>query len=309
MKTKEKPKLNPGLKQFLWKTGIFIILFIVFSFIVGISVFSNDLLTKWKIEIYGRIGYILLFSIVGFILLYRKRISELGKFKREKKDYFLIALSCILLGAFYLVSNNINTLNPTLFNIIWFHMLALSVFFCLAWGVFGTNLTHSFIKKFKKELFYFLIFAIITYSFMNLVWSLWHYLSLGVMKSTTFLLKIIGVDVIIFGTDGITVNGFSVIIAEACSGIYSIFIFTALYLFIVFLDWNKINKKKAALLFIPAIAGAFAFNILRVFTLMLVGAYISPNIALGLYHSYSGMLFFLIYFILFWGLLYKWMKK
>lgn len=144
---------------------------------------------------------------------------------------------------------------------------------------------------------------------MNLVWSLWPYLSMGVLEATKFLLKIIGINVATFGTDGITVNGFSVIIAEACSGIYSIFIFTALYLFIVFIDWNKLNKKKAAALFIPAILGAFAFNIIRVFTLMLVGAYISRNLALGMYHSYSGMLFFLLYFILFWGLLYKYMKK
>jgi exosortase len=147
------------------------------------------------------------------------------------------------------------------------------------------------------------------YSLMNVVWSLWPYLSAGVMEATHFLLKILGVNVTVINSNTISVNGFAAQIAEACSGIYSIFIFTALYLFIVFLDWDKINKKKAALVFIPAVLGAFAFNIIRVFTLMLVGAYISRDLALGLYHSYSGMLFFLLYFVLFWGLGYKWMKK
>ena len=304
-----KLHLEKGFKQFLWNTLYFVILFIIFSGIVGVSVFSNGLLNTWKLEIYGRIGYIILFSMAGFILLYRKRLTEFKAFKRKTRDTIMLVLSFLLLGGFYILSNNINKINSSIINIIWFHIFALSIFVFLVLGVYGVGFVKSFVKKFKKELVYFLIFGIIVYSLMKAVWSLWPYLSLGVLESVKFLLRIIGINVEILGPAIIRVNGFAVEIAEACSGIYSIFIFSALYLFIVFLDWNKMNKKKAIAVFIPAVLGAFAFNILRVFILMLVGAYISRDLALGLYHSYSGMIFFLIYFGLFWWGCYKWMKK
>jgi exosortase/archaeosortase family protein len=57
------------------------------------------------------------------------------------------------------------------------------------------------------------------------------------------------------------------------------------------------------------VLGAFLANILRVFLIMVFGAHVSKTLALGLYHSYSGMILFLIYFIIFWLIFYKWMKK
>ena len=164
-----KIRMGKGFKQFLWKTVIFVLAFIVFSFIMGLTVFSNDLLTKWKIEIYGGVGYILLFLIAGFILLYRKRLTKLEMFKRERDDYILLANSVMLLGVFYGVSNYIDNLMPTIFNIIWFHFLALSGFVSLMLGVYGVSFTNHFVKKFKKELFYFLIFGIIVYVLINLI--------------------------------------------------------------------------------------------------------------------------------------------
>jgi exosortase len=301
--------MEKGFKQFLWKTGIFVLLFIIFSGIIGINLFANGLLTKWKLEIYGRIGYILLFSIAGFILVYRKRLTEFKVFKRKPIDIVFIVLSFILLFAFYMVEESAGNIAINTLNIILVHALGLSVFVFLVFGIYGWEFIKNFAKNFKKEIMYFLIFGIIVYSLMKTVWSLWPYLSAGVLTVTKFLLTLFGIEVEVLGPATISVHNFAVQIAEACSGIYSIFIFAALYLFIVFLDWNKMNKKKASILFIPAVLGAFAFNIIRVFVLMLVGAYISRDIALGLYHSYSGMIFFLIYFGLFWGLGYKWMKK
>jgi hypothetical protein len=212
-------KLKPGFKQFLWKTIIFVGLFIIFSGIVGVAVFSNGLLGKWKIDIYGRIGYILLFSIAGFILLYRKKITEFSVFKHKKRDYVMIIISFLLLTAFYIISSYINKLNPSLINIIWFHALALSIFVFLLFGIYGVNFVKSFVKKFKKELLYFLIFGIIVYSFMKAIWSLWPYLSLGVLESVKFLFKLIGIPVEILGPATISVNNFAVQIAEACSGV------------------------------------------------------------------------------------------
>ena len=143
---------------------------------------------------------------------------------------------------------------------------------------------------------------------MNQVWKLWPYFALVVTKSVYFLLNLIGPTSFI---DKYTLQfgNFAAKIAQACSGTYSIFIFTAIYIFIVLMDWKKLNKLKAALIFIPAIVGAFIVNILRVTLLMIVGHYISREAALGLYHSYTGMIFFLIYFLIFWTIAYNWMRK
>jgi exosortase/archaeosortase family protein len=301
--------MEKGFKQFLIKTGIFVALFIAFSFLIGTKLYANNLLEGWKIGIYGRVGYILLFSIAGFILVYREKLVKFEKFKRKTIDFVFIAISFLLLAGFYIVEINAGRISLNTMNIILVHLLGISIFIFLILGIYGWSFIKYFVNKFKRELLYFLIFGIIVYSLMNLVLSLWPYLSLVVMKVTQFLLGLISSNIQIIGDRTIIFEGFGAEIAEACSGIYSIFIFSALYLFTIFLDWDKMNKKKAALVFLPAVLGAFLVNIIRVFLLFVIGAYISRDIALGMYHSYVGMIFFLLYFGLFWGFLHRWMKK
>lgn len=304
-----KIKLQKGFKQFLIKTALFVALFMGFSAIIGTKLYQYGLLDKWNIQIYGRIGYIILFSIAGFIILYRDRLLKLKSIKHKLRDYVLILLSFILLGLFYFFEINAYRFDINLVNILLAHTLLFSTMLFLGLGVYGLEFIVKFIKLFKKELGYFLIFGIITASLMNIVLSSWEYFSWMVMKIVGFLLKLINANFTITPPSTIRVNGFAATIAEACSGVYSIFLFTALYLFIVFIDWNKINKKKAAVLFVPAVFGAFMANVLRVFLLFIIGGYLSRDIALGLYHSYTGMIFFLIYFLIFWLVFYKWMKN
>ena len=104
-------------------------------------------------------------------------------------------------------------------------------------------------------------------------------------------------------------KGFRVAIDSPCSGIESMFLFTMLYLFITCFDWKVLNKKKLAIMFIPGLLSVFALNILRIYLLILIGEGISVNLALGLFHTNASWIFFMAYFILFWGLLYKWMKR
>jgi exosortase/archaeosortase family protein len=304
-----KLQLQKGFKQFLLKTTLFVTLFMAFSFIIGQKMVSSNLLTDFKLEIYGRMGYIILFTIAAFILLYRERLLKLQKFKYEIKDGAILLVSFILLAGFYYLELNIEKITPTITNILLVHALFFSGFFFLLVGIYGIKFIYNFIKEFKKELLYFLIFAIITGSLMETIWKLWPYFSLTVLKITEFLLRLVSEDVRTVEPMIIIFKDFGAQIGEACSGIYSIFLFSSLYLFIIFLDWKKINKKRATLLFFPAVIGAFLVNVLRVFLLFIIGAYISKEIALGLYHSYIGMIFFLIYFAIFWVLAYRWMKN
>lgn len=302
-------KLEKGFKQFVIKTLIFIVLFITFSLLIGTKLYANNLLNGWAIGIYGRVGYIVLFSIAGFILLYRNRLLKLQSFKYKATDFIFLLLSIIFLGLFYLFEIYAGRFSINLPNILIVHLLLIITMLFLVFGIYGLDFVKNFIKKFKREILYFLGFGIVTGALMNLVWNSWPYLSLGVTEIVYRLLlpfktlvTLIPPRTLIFGTFGAE-------IAEACSGVYSIFLFTALYLFIVFLDWKKMNKRKAAILFIPAVLGAFLANVFRVWLLFVVGAFFSTEIALGLYHSYAGMIFFLIYFAIFWFLFYNWMKK
>jgi exosortase/archaeosortase family protein len=304
-----KKRLTPGLKQFLAKSTIFIISFALFSALIGTKLYTDKMLYDSGIYIYGRVGYILLFSIVGFILVYREKISGFEAFRHKPKDFILLALSFILLAVFYIIELNIERISFNWLNIALIHLIGVSIFVFLALGIYGLNFTGHFFKQFKKETGYFLVFGIITASLMDFVWKLWPYLSAVVLKITYFLLKLISSTARVVETDTLFLGSFAAKIGEACSGIYSIFIFSSLYLFAVFLDWKKLNKSKVSLLFIPAVLGAFLVNVLRVFLLMIIGAYVSREIALGLYHSYIGMIFFLIYFIIFWLASYKWMKN
>ncbi len=47
-------KLNLGFKRFLVKTGLFVTLFMAFIFLVGTRLYKYNILTEWKIEIWGR---------------------------------------------------------------------------------------------------------------------------------------------------------------------------------------------------------------------------------------------------------------
>lgn len=304
-----KLKLTPGFKQLLIKTGLFVGAFILFSLIIGQKIVTSSLLYKFNLAIYGGIGYILLFSIVGFIVLYRNRLVGLNIPKFKKKQILFLVLSVIALAGFYLLELNISSINVTLINTILVHLFALLPFVLLILGVFGLEFIKGFVKEFRKELIYFLIFGVIVYSLMNAVWNLWPYFSMIVLKAVYFLLGLISQNTQLINSTTIMFDGFAAQIAEACSGIYSIFIFSSLYIFFVLLDWKKINKIKAVLMFFPAVLGAFLVNILRVFFLMIIGAHISREIALGFYHSYTGMIFFLIYFAVFWGIFYRWMKR
>ncbi len=299
--------INKGFKQFLVKTVIFVALFIIFSIIIGSQLYQYGLLEDWRIEIYGRIGYILLFSIVGFVLLYRQRLLRMDHFKIKGRDKLFSLVSLVLLILFYLFERNAYKFEIGFFSVLLVHLIGIGIFVFLALGVYGVDFIRSFIKRFRKEIIYFLIFGVIVYSFMNLVFGLWRHLSYLVLNIVHFLLgfgntQVVAPDILVF-------EGFAVKVAEACSGIYSIFIFTALYIFGVLVDWKKLNHKKAVLMFVPAVVGAFLVNVLRVFLMMIIGGYLSKSIALGLYHSYTGMIFFLVYFFIFWKSSYGWMRR
>jgi exosortase/archaeosortase family protein len=300
---------SEGFKELALRTIVFLFAFISISYFIGQKIVASQLLYGFDIYIYGGMGYLFLFCVLGFFVLSREKLFKLKKEERVVIDYVFLILSMVFLALFYIIEINIDIISENFINKILIHVIFLSTFITLVLGVIGVNYVKNIARDYKREILYFLIFFVLSYSLMNYVWKLWPYLSFMVSKAVYLLLKLLSDQVILRGDDVLIFEGFGAKIGEACSGIYSIFIFSGLFVFIVFMDWYKINKKKAALLFLPAVLGAFLVNIFRVFLLMVVGAYFSEEAALGLYHSYTGMVFFMIYFVIFWYFAYKWMKN
>jgi exosortase len=85
-------------------------------------------------------------------------------------------------------------------------------------------------------------------------------------------------------------NSFDFQIAEGCSGIRSLTAMTMLTAIYVHLTQKELWKK--LLIFAFSIVFAIAGNVGRIFTVILVAKWIDPKLAAGIYHEYSGYIFF-----------------
>jgi exosortase len=106
-----------------------------------------------------------------------------------------------------------------------------------------------------------------------------------------FLSNLVGIKINALGTT-LTAgdNSFNFSIAEGCSGIRSLTAMTMLTAIYVHLTQDRLWKKALILAF--SIIFAIVGNIGRIFTVVLVAKFIDPKLAAGIYHDYSGYVFF-----------------
>lgn len=102
---------------------------------------------------------------------------------------------------------------------------------------------------------------------------------------------LVGVSILAVGTTLTAVDGaFTFEIAEGCSGIRSLMAMAMLTAVYVHLTQDRLWKKLAIF------AGSFGFaiigNIGRIFSIVLLAKFYDPQVAAGVYHEYSGFLFF-----------------
>jgi len=112
-----------------------------------------------------------------------------------------------------------------------------------------------------------------------------------ITSAVGFLSNLLGIKIDALGTTLTAAdNSFNFTIAEGCSGIRSLvamIMVTAIY---VHITQRQIWKKGLILAF--SLVFAIVGNIGRIFTLILVAKFINPNLAAGIYHEYSGFVFF-----------------
>lgn len=105
------------------------------------------------------------------------------------------------------------------------------------------------------------------------------------------LASFIGIQIEASGTTITSLDGsFNFEIAEGCSGIRSLMAMTTLTALYVHFTQRELWKKLT--IFAGSIFFAVVGNVGRIFTVILVARYISPELAGGLYHDWSGFVFF-----------------
>jgi len=252
-----------------------------------------------------------------FFFLSRDKLKKLEEYKFEIGTTIIFGILSILsfVGYFFLKGFLIN--NPIFaVNNIWLFYplkelaLILGTLFLIIFA-FGIKFSILFIKKLKKEIIISIIIFILALFFIIEFQKLWSYFSFVIAKCVYYLLNLTSQTTLSFSnnTPIISLNNFIVNIGKPCSGIDSMLMFIFLYVFIVGYDWKVLNKKKAVMVFIPGVISVFFLNIIRIYLLLVIGAFISSKFALGFFHTNASMILFLGYFALFWGLLYNWMKK
>lgn len=291
---------------------IFIALFIIVSGITGPWIIKTRLLYVFNFFIYGNGGKMVIFSSIVFFLLTREKIFQLQTGKYDRRNLLFIAASFLLIPLFFPLARTLLAESSFASNLpltLTLHGVLITSAALLIPGVFGIKFLRDFFTLFKKEITVCLIISAVYDLMIFRVWKLWPYFSNLVLYSEKFLFSLTFANVSLTPPLTLTVEKFTVRIAEACSGLDSLFIFSSLYLIIGILDWRKMDKMKLILLFFPVAAGLVLVNILRVYLLILIGVVISPDLALSLFHTYAGMVLFIIYFLIFLKISYKRMLR
>ena len=310
-------KLEKGFKEFLIKSGVFVLLFILVQILVMGAADDTFLPDEIKPFAMDDLAEAVFFVLILFFALNKDKILKIKEYAVGIKQRIISIVFIILLFPVYFqykrfMLANIELVKGSLwlFSSIEYLILFVILFF-LIMLVFGFKFIKDFFKEHKKSLGIVVIGTIIVYNIIRGFQNLWSYFSGFVARSTQYLLSFFGTALLSFRGElpVLRFNNFMAGIAKTCSGIDSIFLFTALYLGALAWDYKILNKKKMLIMFIPGIIGAFMLNIIRIFLLFIIGSEISRDFALQAFHTNASAILFLIYFAVFWGFSYKWMKK
>lgn len=294
----------------LLRTTLFFVLFIAISGTLGPFIIGTKLLYGWYFFIYANAGKLLLYSAIIFFLLTRKTIQKIKIYPYTKIQTIFLILFAASYGFLFYLLRQLAPYPSMTSNVplgLLTHMMLIIMVVFLLLGVFGFRFLQTFSKAFRKELLICFFIAVVFYFGIFYVWTFWPYLSSLVLAAEFFLFSLFIHTVTIIPPYTLSFPTFSITIAQACSGLDSIFLFTSLYIIIWLIDKETLNPRRMALLFIPALIGTIITNIIRVFLLILIGIYVSPQLSATLFHTYLGMILFIIYFGIFWKFLYHWL--
>lgn len=261
---------------------------------------------------------VLTVAAVFFTLYYKERISQI----RHTKLNVANALLCVFIGELLVCSyygiryiSNLYDITAGLLLgvvIVVKAVLFLAIFVCFVIAVFQKIYLIRFYEAFRKELTITAAASVVGYFVLMIFQKQWLIFSNYV---TVALLTLLGpfyrLDYASLenGTPLILVEELTLSIGPPCSGIDSMLLFVIMYGALFALDHARIRKGIYAISFIVGVAGVVLVNILRLYLLVLVGVHISPEIALGLFHTNAGWLLFVGYFLIYYWFLRRYIYE
>lgn len=294
----------------LWRTFAFLAIFIMLSGSLGPRIISGGLMYKEHFDIYGGGGKALLFGVIAFALLkqHSKQVAvPLTPWRRTNLVWLALA-AISFTYAWVGVTHLLHGTGHSYWPVVTHASLLASVVFA-AGGCFGPATLRSIARTYKRELLLAIAISVIFFGFLQLVYGLWKPLAGTVLHAVRGLLALTGLHAVILPPRTLLLDKFGIDIAQACSGIESIALFAGLYAIIGLLDWQRFNHRRYLTLFPVGLVALFGFNILRVYGLIVAGYFINQHIAFTLFHTYAGMVFFIIYSGVFWRVAYGWMLR
>ncbi|WP_323775706.1 exosortase E/protease, VPEID-CTERM system [Leisingera sp.] len=143
-----------------------------------------------------------------------------------------------------------------------------------------------------------LLSAALIPSLAHLIEPLWavELVSTGTFKGVAFLLSAVDPEVFIDpGRAWIGLPGFVVAVASQCSGIEGFALISGFMVIYAVLFRETLRQSVFWLILWPiALLASWVFNILRITVLILLGRYVSPELAVNGFHSFAGWLLFIV---------------
>jgi len=300
-------KLSKVTTPLLQRGVIFLGFFILISGLNGPRIISSTVFFRDGFAVYGGLGKAAIFGLIAFVLLVRHRGFGLRLTPWQPSQ---IVWLLVTIGLCALAWTNISSLlagERTALHLFLAHAgLTLSVG-TAAVACMGLTNTGMLLRAYWRELLQAVLIAGLFYLFLLAVYALWLPLAWIVLIGVRGLLALTQVATQVIPPNVLLTDKFGITVAQYCSGIESIALFTGLYSLIGLLDRDRLNLRRYLLIFPLALAVLFGLNILRVFALVAAGYYINPHIAFSLFHTYAGMLFFILYSVAFWAIAYRYL--
>jgi len=166
-------------------------------------------------------------------------------------------------------------------------------------ALFGKDCLLSICRRYGIQLLALFLLSIAGINAILYVQTQWRHLSLLTGEVIAYLLSPFMKIYRDFGDPAGPVLGvetFYIRIFKSCSGIESMAVFSILFVAMVSFNIRRINKTSIPFLFLIGVAGTFLVNVLRLICLVLVGAFISPELAVNAFHTNVGWVMMLVYF-------------
>jgi len=320
------PFKNKGFRVFIWKGAlsvfiVYLVQIILQTYLLHTAFFSNYLdipqaFQLGKGVIFLSITNTALFGFVVFVMLTYKELFKVEHYKFEYKQMVFLFITIVFLALHYilkyLISQNLEYFSqaPLFWGII---KVVIQIFFILSivLMVYGKNFIVYLLAKFKKQIVITLLVSVSFFILMLLVQNLWTYFSSVIsnilyhvfslfFNNVTYQPFVTSFTMTEGGGPLLGIGSFKAIIGKPCSGIDSFLLFTSLYTLIFILDYKRLKKGLTTVLFFVGALGMFITNILRILLLFIVGAYIDPKFAVGMFHTNAGWILFIFYFFIFW---------